>query len=268
MSKDKDGNITLKLAKKTKITHDTYIYRYSFNDPDWTFGLPCGNHVIFTATFPTKEKPEGETVSRKYTPISEVQNTSFVDFVIKVYRSGVHPRFPDGGKMTQHLETLNPGSTMLMEGPKGKLTYHGLGQFTIRGKQVRKRRVGCVAGGTGITPVYQVIQGALRNEDGIPMSLVFGNRTVDDILLKEELEQLQEGYKEQFKLFFTVDVAPPAEAEWKQGVGFVTQEMLKEYMPAPSEDTLILFCGPPPFEAMMKKHMGEMGYTEDMWFKF
>ena len=42
MQKDADGNITLKLGKKIKITSDTYIFRFSFPDPDYTFGLPIG----------------------------------------------------------------------------------------------------------------------------------------------------------------------------------------------------------------------------------
>lgn len=39
-------------------------------------------------------------------------------------------------------------------------------------------------------------------------------------------------------------------------------------MPAPSEDTIILYCGPPAFEDMMKKHLEELGYGNDMQFKF
>jgi len=39
-------------------------------------------------------------------------------------------------------------------------------------------------------------------------------------------------------------------------------------MPQPSPDTIILFCGPPPFEDMMKKHLTELGYKDDMVFKF
>lgn len=39
-------------------------------------------------------------------------------------------------------------------------------------------------------------------------------------------------------------------------------------MPAPGPDTIILYCGPPPFEDMMKKHLEELGYTKDMVFKF
>lgn len=66
----------------------------------------------------------------------------------------------------------------------------------------------------------------MKNDDGTSHALVFGNRTTDDILLKEELFQLQEQYKENFNLFLTVDVAPPASANWPQGVGFITKEML------------------------------------------
>jgi ferredoxin-NADP reductase len=44
--------------------------------------------------------------------------------------------------------------------------------------------------------------------------------------------------------------------------------MIKERLPAPSIETLILYCGPPPFEDMMKKHLSELGYTDDMIFKF
>ena len=135
MKQDDDGNITLKLKDKIMLTHDTYIFRFEFPNQDLTFGLPIGNHVIFTANIPTKEKPEGDDISRKYTPTSGISTKGHVDFVIKVYRKNVHPRFPDGGIMSQYLETLEAGkSSMLMEGPKGRLAYLGYGEFKIQGK--------------------------------------------------------------------------------------------------------------------------------------
>lgn len=80
---------------------------------------------------PTPEHPEGELVERKYTPISTIQNNGYVDFVIKIYRKNVHPRFPDGGIMTQYLESLENGNYMLMQGPKGRLAYEGFGKIKI-----------------------------------------------------------------------------------------------------------------------------------------
>ena len=70
LTKDKDNNISLKLTEKIKITHDTYIFRFGFPDAESSFGLPIGNHVIFSADIATKEHPEKELVCRKYTPTS------------------------------------------------------------------------------------------------------------------------------------------------------------------------------------------------------
>ena len=53
-------------------------------------------------------------------------------------------------------------------------------------------------------------------------------------------------------MYLTVDVQPDAKEDWKMGVGFMTQEMLGEHLPKPSKETLILYCGPPPFEKMVK----------------
>mmetsp|Transcript_47592 Transcript_47592/g.34862 ORF Transcript_47592/g.34862 Transcript_47592/m.34862 type:complete len:159 (-) Transcript_47592:483-959(-) len=119
--KDADGNITIKLQSKLKLTRDTYMFRFGLIRPDEPLGLPIGNHVIFTAIMPTPENKTGEEVSRKYTPTSEITTKGYVDFVIKVYRKGEHPRFPDGGLMSQYLETLEKGAEIKVEGPKGRL---------------------------------------------------------------------------------------------------------------------------------------------------
>ena len=64
-----------------------------------------------------KAKIGKEEVTRKYTPITDVLHKSYVDFVIKIYRKGVHPKFPKGGQMTQYLEALNIGDKVYMQGP-------------------------------------------------------------------------------------------------------------------------------------------------------
>lgn len=94
MPKDKDDNISLKLQEKIKISDDTFIFRFGFQNKKDVFGLPIGKHVVFTANI------KGEEVSRKYTPISEITREGYIDFLIKVYYAGVHPRFPDGGQMS------------------------------------------------------------------------------------------------------------------------------------------------------------------------
>jgi len=71
-----------------------------------------------------------------------------VDLVIKVYFRGVNEKFPDGGVMSQHMETLKPGDKvkpmrqacrlcsrppqLTFEGPKGRFTYKNRGVFAIK----------------------------------------------------------------------------------------------------------------------------------------
>lgn len=48
-----------------------------------------------------------------------------------------------------------------------------------------------IAGGSGITPMYQVAQEILRNpEDKTQVSLIFANQTEQDIILRKELDDL------------------------------------------------------------------------------
>jgi len=103
MKKDKDGNISLKLDRKIRVSDDTYIFRFKFGSENDTFGLPIGKHVVFSA------KIDGELCQRKYTPIGEITTMGSIDFLIKVYYAGVHPRFPEGGKMSQYLDKMKVG---------------------------------------------------------------------------------------------------------------------------------------------------------------
>ncbi len=41
-----------------------------------------------------------------------------------------------------------------MEGPKGLLNYFGDGKFVLKKKPLMKKKVGMIAGGSGITPCY------------------------------------------------------------------------------------------------------------------
>lgn len=167
--------------------------------------------------------------------------------------------------MTQHLESMNIGDKLSIEGPRGRLAYFGDGNFVIDKKEKKKTRIGMIAGGTGITPQYQILQAATKNSDKCSYSIIYANKTEEDILLREELENF---HKEnpKFNLFYTVD---KPKDDWKQGKGFVSKEMLSEHMPQPGPDTLILLCGPLPMCEITEKVLTkDLGYTRDMIFRF
>lgn len=46
---------------------------------------------------------------------------------MQVYRAGENPKFPDGGKMSCHLDSMQIGDTIEAKGPMGHFTYSGRG---------------------------------------------------------------------------------------------------------------------------------------------
>lgn len=98
----------------------------------------------------------------------------------------------------------------------------------------------------GITPIIQVLRGILHDaaETGARIWLVCSNRTEADILLREELDELHELHgQNRFVLHHTLSTAPE---RWAYSKGRVSDEILRDRLPAPSEDAVILACGPDP----------------------
>jgi cytochrome-b5 reductase len=131
-----------------------------------------------------------------------------------------------------------------------------------------------IAGGTGITPMLQIIKAILKNpNDKTQISLIFANVNEEDILLREELDALMESNKNQFKVFYVLNNPPE---NWKGGVGFVTKEIIQEHLPKPLADVKALLCGPPPMIKAMQASLEEIGFEKarlisklhDQIFKF
>ena len=104
-----------------------------------------------------------------------------------------------------------------------------------------------IAGGTGITPLYQLIQymSETQKEQHPNVTLIFANKTESDILLRKELETFASG-DSKFKLYFSVD-NPQQPETWDGFVGFLDEEKISKTLPAEEEikNTLFLSCGPP-----------------------
>jgi len=260
-----------KLSKRVELNHDTREFTFSLPTPKTKLGLPCGKHISLRFT-----DKDGKKQQRSYTPITGDEVLGEVTFVIKVYKAGVHPKFPLGGKLSQHLDSLNIGDTIEMKGPIGHLNYLGQGKFTVKKMrkpiQTRKaKHFGLIAGGTGITPIYQICQAIFRDDKdtSTTMSVLYANQTEDDILLRSELEAFAKEYPNRFKLHYTLDRPPDG---WKYSTGFIDKEMLEKYMPKPAPgdgSSQILMCGPPPMiKFACMQNLDAMGFTADEYFAF
>ncbi|XP_051249181.1 NADH-cytochrome b5 reductase 3 [Dicentrarchus labrax] len=264
-----DPNIkyALRLLDKQIVSHDTRKFRFALPSPEHVLGLPIGQHIYLSA------KIDGKLVVRPYTPVSSDDDKGFVDLVVKIYFKDVNPKFPEGGKMSQYMESLKINDTIDFRGPSGLLVYKGKGVFAIQEDKktaaVTKnaKHVGMIAGGTGITPMLQLITAVMKDpQDKTVCHLLFANQTEKDILLRPELEEIQVNNPDRFKLWFTLDRAPE---DWEYSQGFIGEDMVREHLPPPSEDTLILMCGPPPMiQFACNPNLDKVGHSSSRRFTF
>ncbi|XP_010020091.1 PREDICTED: NADH-cytochrome b5 reductase 2, partial [Nestor notabilis] len=250
-----------------EISHDTKKFRFGLPSPDHRLGLPVGQHVYLSA------KIDGNLVIRAYTPVSSDEAKGYVDLIIKVYHKNVHPKFPEGGKMSQYLNDMKIGDIIDFRGPNGLLVYKGAGTFLIKPHKKSEaekkfaKHLGMIAGGTGITPMLQLIRRITSDpKDSTKCYLLFANQTEKDILLRAELEDIAKRHPDQLTLWYTLDRPPQ---DWKYSSGFITAEMIQSHLPPPGSDTLVLLCGPPPMiQFACQPNLDKLGYPKSSTFSY
>lgn len=199
---------------------------------------------------------------RPYTPISPSDAPGVVDFLVKKYPHG---------KQSTHLHSLRPGDKVMFAVviPGYKYVPNQLEAVTF------------VAGGAGITPCYQLIQGILNNPaDRTRVRLVFGVNSEQDVLLRKELEALEDRFgRDRFRAVYAVSEGVSGSNSGDRfRKGYVTEELLREVAVPASQNTKVMVCGPPPMEEALvgKKGRGpksggilhNLGYRRDQIHQF
>ncbi|KAJ2989599.1 hypothetical protein NUW58_g3385 [Xylaria curta] len=193
--------LSLKLQSTEVVNHNTKRLR---------FALPTDEHVsglALTSALLTFSWPKGCILPcvRPYTPITKNDEAGVLELMVKKYPNG---------KQSTHLHSLQPGDSLrfVTPIPGYKWTPNKHSDITL------------IAGGAGITPMYQLIQGVLCNpEDKTRITLVFGVNTDADVLLKPEFEEFERRFPGRFKAIYTVSNPTPDSPYPK---GYVTKELL------------------------------------------
>ncbi|KAF9419553.1 NADH-cytochrome b5 reductase [Podila epigama] len=206
-------------------------------------------------------KEDGKPVIRPYTPTSDADQTGEFDFVIKRY---------EGGLMSSHIHNLKVGDTLAVKGPISK--------YPLKANQ--HESVSLIAGGTGVTPMFQIISGLLKDKtDKTKINFIFSNVSPEDIIMKEELDAFAKQHPDRLKITYVVDKAG---ADWKGPTGYVTLDMVKKYMPEiGTSGNKAFICGPPGMMKLVSGGKGpnftqgevdgifkELGLTSEQVFKF
>lgn len=176
-------------------------------------------------------------------------------------------RYPNG-KSSTHLHSLERGQSILFA-------------FRLPGYTWVPNRfdhIVLIAGGAGITPIYQLTQGILENpDDQTKITLLFAVNRDDDLVLKKELDNFEHSFPTRFKAVYTVSNPIEGSSHRK---GRVTKDLLQEVLAdSRSKNPQIFLCGPPameeslvgisrPFGAGKPGILQELGYEKNQIVRF
>lgn len=242
----------IKLSEARNVSWDTRIFVFDLEHEKQSLGLPIGQHLMIKVLDPATK----EVIIRSYTPISNTSMEGKMELLVKIYfQSDTIP----GGKMTMVLNQLSLGAEIDCKGPTGRFEYLGNGRVLISGKERKVRSFKMICGGTGITPIFQVLRAVMQDpQDPTTCVVLDGNRLEEDILCRAELDAYVAAESRKCTLVHTLT---KGSEDWKGRRGRISKELLQEYAP-PEDDNMALLCGPEAMEKSAKKILLHHGWAE------
>ncbi|MGH3719711.1 MAG: ferredoxin reductase family protein [Pseudonocardiaceae bacterium] len=137
------------------------------------------------------------------------------------------------GDFTRELRLLRPGNPVWVDGPHGAFTIdvrHTTGLVMI-------------AGGVGITPMMSILRTLAHRGDERPHRLLVIARTIDDLLFRGEIRQLQQ----RMENLIVIELLRRPPPGWTGASGAVDENVLTALLPGEFRRNQLDYylCGPP-----------------------
>jgi ferredoxin-NADP reductase len=228
------GRLNWRLGEVVELIDETPRVRSIVLDvPDWPGHLP-GQHVDIRLT-----AEDGYRAQRSYSIASAPEGDRLMLTV---------ERLPDGEASPYLVEELRPGDELELRGPIG-------GYF------VWEARLGgplfLVAGGSGIVPLMSMLRHRAASDARAASRLVYSSRTWEDIIFREELEQLT-ARSDGLEVFHTLTRTHPE--GWEGYARRVDARMLAETAWAPAAMPASYICGPTSFVEAASRALVLLGH--------
>lgn len=211
-----------------------------FEKPEESFSYEPGQFITIIS------EVGGKKVRRAYSLCTTPFEDEFPAVTVK--------RVP-GGLMSNHIpDQFKPGDEVQIMEP--------MGMFTTEYNAKEPRHAVFIGGGSGITPLYSLLRSVLLKEPKSKVALVYGNRREEFIIFKEQLEELQKQFPEQFQVVHILEEDPNDLTEFK---GRPTPEMIGaivDHLSFPV-DSQFYICGPEPMMKIASEGLSQIGIKSD-----
>lgn len=174
------------------------------------FSFQAGQYITIRTNINDKE------VRRSYS-ICSAPNTNTLKIGVKEVQGGLFSTFAN----TQ----LKAGDTLDVFPPEGKFI------FTPDTQTETHKNYAAFIAGSGVTPVLSIIKNALRQEKNSKFVVVYGNKTPEETMYREELLSLQKEYALRLFIQFVYSQAEDKDAFFgrieKSTVNFILKNKFK-----------------------------------------
>jgi len=218
---------------------ETYVKEIiprTYNVTSFRFPRPAALNYKAGQFFFVTLKADGKELKKHFSFSSSPTEKTHIEFTKKLSDSD----------FSTALKALEEGDWARIDAPYGKFTFEG-----------EHEKIGLLAGGIGITPFKSICQYCTDMRLDTKVTLLYGNRTENDIAFRKELEALQR-QNENLKVVFTLN---EASSGWTRSTGLITAEMIKKEIPDYNETTFYT-CGPPKMVEIMEKLVAQLGLPE------
>jgi ring-1,2-phenylacetyl-CoA epoxidase subunit PaaE len=146
-------------------------------------------------------------------------------------------RIADGRFSHWANATLAAGGTLEVMPPAGR--------FVLPASNGEARQVMALAAGAGITPILAMLRHALATEPATRFTLIYGNRSPESTLFRQELEDLKDRHLGHFTLLHILSRNDEISAPLLEGrIGADKVKALAGALFKPSEVAHVFLCGP------------------------
>lgn len=155
-----------------------------------------------------------------------------------------HGKGAQGGEYI--LSHFDVGTEVAMSGPLGDFYYQDLRDA---------KHVVALAGGSGITPFFSMASAIADGIEDFDLTILYGSRTHDNILLKDELDEVAKRSNGKVKI---VHVLSDETAEGYEH-GFLTADLITKYA---SGDYSVFVCGPKVMYSFLRGEIAKLNLPE------
>jgi ferredoxin-NADP reductase len=227
------GRLSWQVATVLESVDETSRVRSIVLDPPAWPGHRAGQHVDVRLT-----AEDGYQAQRSYSIASAPEDESLVLTVERL----------DDGEVSPYLvDELRTGDELELRGPIGG---YFVWEDALGGPLL------LVGGGSGVVPLRAMLRHHRALGSRVPARLLYSARTIDDVIYRDELTQLDPRHA--IDVLFTLTREQP---EGWSGYGRrIDPELLREVSWPPNERPLVYVCGPTSFVEAAASALVQLGH--------